>query len=190
MRKWVHVILLGAILALGAWFSLRDLTFISPDTGLRYLQVRAFEVSGWRNGVVPYPGLQFDPGLRFVPYYHAYTRYGDGLLLIVSLFFPLAVAAMRTLFGPAGIVVVPVLGTLVTAASVAGLWQLAGFRRARWLFWGTALATPLLFYSLTLWDHTIGVGLSTLGVYLVNTHSPFIGCWDSVELTCAAVANR
>jgi hypothetical protein len=166
MRKWVHVLLLGAVLAVGAWHSLSDRIFISPDTGLRYLQVRTFEEYGWRQGIVPYPGLQFDPGMRFVPYYFAYSRYGDGLLLMISLFFALTVAAMRTLFGPAGIVIVPVIGTLVAAASVAGLWQLAGFRHARWLFWGTALATPLLFYSLTLWDHSIGVGLSTLGVYL------------------------
>jgi hypothetical protein len=52
MRKWVHVILLGAILAPGAWFWLRDLTFISPDTGLRYLQVRAFEESGYGGSCV------------------------------------------------------------------------------------------------------------------------------------------
>lgn len=166
MRKWVHVILLGAVLALGAWFSLRDLTFYTPDNGVRYLQARTFEEYGWRHAAIPYPGLQFDPGMRFVPYYTAYSRYGDDMLIIISLFFPLAVAAMRTVFGPVGIVVMPVLGTLLAAGSVALLWGLAGQRHARWIFWGTAVTTPLLVYSMTLWDHTLGVGLSTAAVYM------------------------
>lgn len=166
MRQWVYVLLLGAILATGAWFSLRDLTFYTPDTGLRYLQVRTFEEYGWRQGAIPYAGLRYDPGMRFVPYYQAFSRYEDGMLIVVSLFFPLAVAAMRSLFGAAGMVVVPVLGTLLAAGSAALLWRLAGQRHASWLFWGTAVATPLLVYSMTLWDHTLGVGLSTAAVYM------------------------
>lgn len=193
MRQWGHVLLLAAILAVGAWFSLRELTFFTPDTGLRYLQVRTFEENGWGQAAIPYPGLQFDPGMRFVPYYQAFSRYGDNLLIVVSLFFPLAVAAMRTLFGAPGIVVVPVLGTLLAAGSTALLWRQADQRRTRWIFWGTAVATPLLVYSMTLWDHTLGVGLSTAAVYMAarwlddrRWHWPFF----SGALISLAVAQR
>lgn len=166
MSRWVHVLLLGAILAIGAWFSLRNLTFFSTDTGLRYLQALTFQEYGWRHAAVPYAGHAFDPGMRFVPYYYAFSRYGDQLLLEISPFFPLAVAGLQYLLGRVGIVVAPIAGTMLTAASVVGLWHLAGRHRGPWLFWGTALATPLVFYSLTLWDHTTGVALSTLAVYM------------------------
>jgi hypothetical protein len=166
MSKWWHVLLLGILLAAGAWFSLRDLTFFSSDTGLRYLQVRTFQEYGWRQAAIPYDGLQYDPGMRFVPYYGAYSRYGNELVIVISLFVPLAVAVSRNLFGPVGIVVVPVVGTLITAGGAAALWHLIGQQRARWIFWGTALSTPLLFYSMTLWDHTVGVALSTVAVYM------------------------
>lgn len=166
MRQWGHVLLLGAVLAVGAWFSLRDLTFFSPDTGLRYLQARTFQQYGWQQAAIPYHGLRFDPGMRFVPYYYAYTPFGDSLLLAISPFFPLAVAAMLNLFGQAGIAVMPVIGTLLAAGAVTGLWSLSGERPTPRILWGTVLATPLLFYTMTLWDHTVGVGLTTLAVYL------------------------
>lgn len=165
IRQWGHVLLLAAILAVGAWFSLRDLAFFSSDTGLRYLQARTIQEYGWRQIPVPYAGLPYDPGLRFVPYYYAYTPYGDHLLLAISPFFPVAVAGLLTLFGRPGLVILPVLGAVAAAAGVAGLGRLAGLNDWRRLFWGAVMATPLVFYSMTLWDHTVGVALSTAAVY-------------------------
>lgn len=154
-----HLLALGAGLLLLAWWLQRGPTFFSSDTGLRFMQVKSLLARGWQSPVMVNPGQPLDPGLNYLPYYFAYARIGDQIYLPISALFPLLASFWYAGVGAAGLAVVPVLGAVLAAAAVYKLGRLSGLPHAFWGLWLAVLATPLLFYSLTFWDHTLGTAV-------------------------------
>lgn len=161
----------GLILAAGlglyllSWLSLRTLTFFTTDTGLRLLQMQALIESNWQSFAIPYPYRTVDPDLAHVPYYYAYLLIDEHVYLALSPFFLYVGSWLYAALGTWGLPVLPVLGTVLTALAVAGLVYLSRLPGWRWVFLGTMFATPLLFYSLELWDHTFGLLFAVGGLY-------------------------
>jgi hypothetical protein len=161
--SWQIVLLSALLLALG-WLSVSSLTFFSGDTGLRYYQVRELIDNGWRTVAVDYPARFLDPHLEHVPFYYAYVVVDDQLFLSISPYFPLLASFLTTLLGTVGLAVLPVLGTVATAAATYRLAKLSGLSSSPLVLWATALATPLLFYALAFWDHAFVTAFALWGV--------------------------
>jgi hypothetical protein len=149
-----------------SWLSISTLTFFTSDTGLRLTQIQSLIEHQWRTFAIDYPARFVDSELQHVPYYDAYLVIDDQLYLPVSPFFPLIVSWLYALVG--GIIalpLVPALGGVLTGLMVYRLARLSGLPHSHFAFWGTIFATPLFFYSLTLWDHTLGTALALGGTY-------------------------
>ena len=146
------VLLLGAT----AVYLLSSLTFFSNDIGLRFLQIRTLIESGWQTFAVPYPARFLDPELAHIPYYYAYLLLDGQLYLNISPYLPLITSFLFKHFGPTALPTLPVLAGVTTALATYKLGKFTRVRYPHLLLWFTVLATPILFYSLTLWDHTLG----------------------------------
>lgn len=163
----LHLVLMFIILFILAWPSITSLLFFISDTGLRYLQIQELIEHGWRTFAVDYPGYRFDPGLRHVPYYDVYYVINEQLYLSITPFFPFLASLLYAAVGKAGLVLLPVLGGVLTAAAGYFLARYGRLRHPFVFLWGIILCTPVLFYSLELWDHTLASGLALSGVALL-----------------------
>ncbi len=161
----VHISLLGLALFLLAWAAFSSLTFLTSDTGLRFLQIRELIAHQWQTFAIDYPAQFLDPDLQYPPYYYAYSLIDNQIYLNISHFLPWLASFLYVALGPIGLSVMPVLGGLLTAVAVYRLGVLAQVKYTRLLLWATVFGTPILFYSLELWDHTLAAACATWAVY-------------------------
>ncbi|MBX3056482.1 MAG: glycosyltransferase family 39 protein [Anaerolineae bacterium] len=167
-RLWLHVLgLFLLLLGLGGYLATTR-TFLLSDVGLRFWQVRALLDNGGQSLAVTYPGQVYDPNLQHIPFYFAYALVDGQIFLNITPFVPLAAAGFYMLLGEVGLVIVPVLGTVLTAVAVYLLLRLTNVSGAVGWFWVTAVGTPLFFYALELWDHTPAVACAAWAVYGVS----------------------
>lgn len=159
-NPYFHAFLLFLIIFFPAWLSLSSLTFFASDNGLRYLQVRELVDQRWHTLAIDYPLRTADSGLEHIPYYSAYLIIKDEIFLATSPFFPLIASFLYALVGKPGLALLPAAGAVFAALALYWLARLARVPNTRWLLWGAVLATPLLFYTLTFWDMTLGTAFA------------------------------
>ncbi len=160
-----HAALLSLALVLLAWVSISSLTFLSSDTGVRFLQIRELATHQWQTFAIDYPAQLLDPDWQFTPYYHSYALLDNQLYFKISHIFPLFASVLYACLGTAGLVVLPALGGVITAVAIYRLGILSKVKYPYWLFWATVFGTPLLIYTLELWDHSLAAACAAWGVY-------------------------
>ncbi len=162
-----------------AFFVLPQDAFFSSDEGLKFIQLQNFLRNGHSGLTVEYPGRGLDPDLSYVPINNPPTLIRDGQLYAVyPVVFPLLATPLYRALSYAGLYVIPVVTGLLTLVITCWLARLTGGS-------GTSstivlgLCSPLVFYSLVFWDHTLGTMLSTLAILLVvknleNARKPWL----------------
>jgi hypothetical protein len=168
----LYILLLGTLLPLNS--------FWSGDQGAKLVQVLSLLRSRFTETAIPYPGLTIDPARQFTPQPALYTWPRDGVYY--SIFsYPYAALTAIPFFGLgyAGLYVIPVLATLATftvSAFTARHLGLPGWRISPVLL---ALATPLSFYALVFWEHSLATGLAAAatlaGIYAIEAGERRIG---------------
>jgi hypothetical protein len=155
LSDYLIVVALTGILLCIALLLGRFTTFFTVDHDIKYLAASSL-LHHWNNAAIPYPLKSLDPSGRYTlpltawVHGHQYAGY--------SLPFELLAAAAMSLFGPAGLVLPPILGTsalLTIQLQLASALGLKGRREV--LLLATVAATPVFFYSLVFWEHTWGV---------------------------------
>lgn len=147
-----------------AWYAAQG-TVWSPDSGARLLQVQAILEHGpawW----ISYPAEALDPkhqnsSLSFFGFSH-----GGRTFIFYSFLFAQLSAFFYGHFGFFGLAVLPMLGGLgaaVASLTTARLLQLR-FPVAPMLL--TALATPVVLFSMVFWDHSVTTGIASGALYL------------------------
>jgi hypothetical protein len=141
--------------------------FFSSDEGLKLIQVQNFARQGIAGFSLDYPGRGLDPDLSYVPINNPPTLIREGQVYAVyPIVFPLLATPLYRILGYAGLYVIPLVSGLLTLVITCWLARLTGGS-------GTSstiilgLGSPLVFYSLVFWDHTLGTMLSTLAIGLV-----------------------
>lgn len=147
------------------WWLNRTISIFVSDTGLRFIQIRELIANGWQTLAVSYPGRVFDPDLIHVPYYYAYSLVDGEIFLNISPFMPWLASWGYAALGVAGMMLVPALGGALTAVGVYRLAQLSQLPRPRLVMWLAIFATPMFFYSIELWDHTLATAAAAWSVY-------------------------
>jgi hypothetical protein len=141
--------------------------FFSSDEGLKFIQVQNFVRKGWQDFTLDYPGRELDPDLRYVPINNPPALIREGRLYAVyPIFFPLLAAPLYRLLGYAGLYVIPLASGLLTLIITYRIARLTGGKGPSSIV-VLGLCSPLIFYSLVFWDHTLGTLLATLAVLLV-----------------------
>lgn len=134
--------------------------FYSVDGEVKYLAAQAI-AHHLLNPAIAYPYHHLDPGGAFtLPLTgwlngHEYAGYSLPFLYLTGL--------CVAIFGVGGVLLPAILGTVALLAAQLRLARLLRIQNTVLVLFVTVAATPILFYSLTLWEHTWGVALFLLG---------------------------
>jgi hypothetical protein len=147
--------------------------FWSPDEGGKLLQAKTIRFHRGVDYVLPYPGERLDPELR---YYASRTRgRGERSLYPVRddrggfhfhwpMWFPLLSLLPLSLFGITGVYVLPLLAGWLTALLSGRLAAEVDSSLEVPAILAVGLASPIYFYSLCFWEHTLATALGLLAV--------------------------
>lgn len=145
----------------GALSSMPKDVFWHPDEGAKFLALQTIHWDGGITYTVPYPGRVIDPGFEFYPgrcrgaLVYPMPEPDGGVRLRWPIWFSLASRPFFDVFGVAGVYVLPLLGGWLTAV-VAGRWMaIANPRLAPFAILLVGCGTPMLFYSLGFFEHTL-----------------------------------
>ena len=160
----VYILTLAGLEGDGLW---------QVDNANKLLQVQAILHSGGEEFSLPWPGKTYDPAIEYNPIPNLFSRVEDGRLFSVfSPVFALVSTVPYALVGQAGLYILPLLASLIM---LVGVGRLANFiaveagspspaqRHAAILLAGTC--TPVWFYSVVFWEHTIAVCLCVWSLY-------------------------
>jgi hypothetical protein len=168
MRRPLFTLACVAIIyAIPAFVVLPQEAFVSSDEGLKFIQLQNFVRRGISGLTLDYPGRGLDPDLNYIPINNPPVLIRGGQIYAVyPVFFPLLVAPLYRALSYAGLYVIPLASGLLTLLAAYYLARLTGGRGISSII-VLGLCSPLLFYSLVFWDHTLGTILSTLAMVLV-----------------------
>lgn len=139
--------------------------FWITDGGNKFVQLRSFSETG--SIAIDYPAEDIDPRKRFFPRGgHHFKSINDKMYSFYPPYFSLISAPFYKLFGWNGIFIIPLFSTIACLFFVFKILQFLRLPKERILLFLSAFGTPLFFYSLTFWEHTLAVLLSTASVYL------------------------
>ncbi len=149
--------------------SMQRHVFWSPDEGGKLLQARSIRARRGLSREIVYPGAVLDPELRM---YAAkidarsalfpIPRSDGGVSFHWPIWFPLASKLPLALFGVSGIYLLPLLAGLWTAALSGRLAAEVDPVLEAPAVLLVGLATPIYFYSLCAWEHTLATAFATL----------------------------
>jgi hypothetical protein len=172
--------------------------FWSPDEGAKFIQLHSLE---WRHGLryaIPYGAQHIDPEFEFYPTrcrfedIYPVPRAGGGVTFHWPMWFPLGSRLLVDAFGLTGLYVVPLLsGWLIAllAGRLIGAWDTL---LAPLAILAVGLATPIAFFSLTFWEHTLATLLGLAALTLVAGGRPrrIATLWLIAPLLLAAALLR
>jgi len=140
-------------------------SFWITDGGNRFIQLQSLLRTGQFD--IEYPAKSIDPDKTFFPRGgHHFQQHDDAIHSFYPIYFSLIVSPFYRVLGGVGLYVLPLLGTLLTLIMSCKILNELGDRRRDWhSVLVVAFCTPIFFYSLTFWEHTLAVGLSTLAIY-------------------------
>jgi hypothetical protein len=159
-------VLVPAALMCGFLRLLPPRVFWITDGGNRYIQVQSFARQAPPE--IAYPARRLDPGLRFFPWSgHHFQAVGGRVVSYYLPWFALLSLPGYRLAGAAGLYLLPLAAAIATLLLFPLLLEEAGLAAARapaTLVLG--LATPLLFYGITFWEHSLAI-LPALGAAIL-----------------------
>jgi hypothetical protein len=168
----VAIVTAAAALALLATFP-REV-FWGPDCGNHFIQLQQFLRSP--SLAIDDPSRHVEPTGRLAPTAgHHLLRKGDLLYSFYSPWFPLLSVPFYRLLGAAGLFVIPIAATIALIVLFGSLYramfgdEFAGLAAA-----ALVAASPLFFYTIVFWEHTLAVALSTAGILLLLRRKPAV----------------
>jgi hypothetical protein len=161
-----------AALYLILWLILPKPSFWGIDNGIKFQSARSFAATG---GIgIPYHGLDFDPQGAFCPIVKPFGSLNGGLQVpVFSVAFIILCGIFYFIFGNIGPHLVSLLGGWGCLLSAWFLWTRYKPQNDGCLFLLIlGLGSPLLFYSMTLWEHSIAMALVALSfAFLIQDQS-------------------
>ncbi|MFW2382813.1 MAG: hypothetical protein ACN4GZ_13735, partial [Acidimicrobiales bacterium] len=107
------------------------------------------------------------------------ARREAGWINITSLPMVMATKPLVGLVGPRGLLVFPLLGSVLACLAAGELGRRFGATSWRPGFWVAASCSPISVYALDFWEHSLGLGLMMAGVasllYVLDASSPPLG---------------
>jgi hypothetical protein len=162
---------MGIVVGIYCWLAFAYLptgAHWTPDTGIKRLQADSLRFHPWLDLTIHYPGRWIDPDLSFLPFGRNFHYVWQGEVYFAQ---PPIVAILGKPFilvlGDTGERVMPLLAGLASVYLVAVLMGRLHLRPAWAGVLVAGLATPLLFYSLHFWEHTLAAALGLGAVVLV-----------------------
>ena len=142
--------------------------FWSLDEGGKWIYMENVLRTGNPRAPLIYPGRYLDTNLESVPLFF-YGRIGHQIYTWWPVGFPLLTLPFYKILGWAGMFLLPALAGAITVYFSAKIAEtLSGSKTtSRAVALITAFATPVAFYSMTFWEHTLSVAGVVVTLYLI-----------------------
>jgi len=153
--------------------------FWITDGGNRYIQLQNIETYEHDPFVIRYPAVSLDPKGEFFPSggHHFIQRLGKRYSFY-PFYFPLVSTVPFRWFGPTGLYLIPLLSSMGCFVLLYLVFRpTLGEGPAAFMIPVVGLCTPLFFYSLTLWEHTLAVLLFLMSIYLFYVSGQMTRHW-------------
>ncbi|MFQ5963081.1 MAG: hypothetical protein ACE5KZ_02225 [Candidatus Scalinduaceae bacterium] len=165
------------VIVTGVWFSslffLPKDAFWSGDMGVKLIQVNSFISKQYSGISLDYPGRDIDPQLKFYP-----LSGDEGAVLVFEVdgkmyskdqvFFTFLSSFFYKAFGYSGLYVISFFAGAFTLILTFLICKHSPARKYAWCsIFLIGLATPLWFYSITFWGHTLATFLFSLALFLM-----------------------
>jgi hypothetical protein len=140
------------------------------DCGAKALLAEQFLATGFDRLAFEYPAAPYDPDGRAFPIPAPFAvPVGDVFVSQYPPAYPATAAPFLALLGPAGLRIPAALG-VAACAFLFAFWTAPVFGERRAIAGGLALAvaTPLFFYGVTIWEHSITVALPLAAVVALS----------------------
>jgi hypothetical protein len=175
-------------------------TYWINDCGNKALMAERLLATGYRELGFDYPAAAIDPQARAFPIAPPFAVARDGgFVSVYPPAYPALAAPFLAAFGPLGLRIPAALG-VAACAGLLTLWlgTAVGSARAFGAGAALALATPLFFYGITLWEHSLTVALGLGSWMLASRDAPArlfaagllagLACWLREELALLGIA--
>ncbi len=143
--------------------------FWITDAGNKCIQAQSIALSRFTHVSIAYPAASVDRGFEFFPTDAGrFQRKNGSCYSIAPFYFPWISAYLLRLFGFGGLRIIPFVSgvtLLLLVPRIMKRLKLSCSIPAAILF--TALGTPIFFYSVVFWEHTLAVLLSTAAIVLI-----------------------
>jgi len=136
--------------------------FWSPDEGGKYLTLQQIVTTGEWSNPLPYPAAPIDPLLQHVPLLY-WLRVDNVIYSWWPNWFPALSSLPYQLVGVRGLFLIPTVSAMVIGLSVYAAVASISKRAALGALLAITLASPIWFYGLTYWEHTLHSLLILLG---------------------------
>ncbi|HHE46622.1 MAG TPA: hypothetical protein ENL08_02820 [Bacteroidetes bacterium] len=169
-RKEALVLIVICVLYLVLWWFLPKPSFWGLDNGFKYQGARAFAETGQIR--VAYTGADFDPQGGYRPMVFPYgVMSGNAQIPVFSVLFMVLGGFLINLMGAVGPYLLPLIGGWGCLLAGWFMWvRLRPGLDGRMFLIMLGLGSPLLFYSLTLWEHSLSMVFVILSfVFLIQT---------------------
>ena len=158
-RPGLRAVIVIGFLYLLLWLILPKPAFWGIDNGFKYQGARQFANTG--SVLIEYSGAEFDPEGAFrsiIPPFGLMR--GDKIAPVFSVLFMIFAGILYKVFGPVGPFLLPLFGGWISLIAGAFLWRrVSPGRHPVFFLTMLGLGTPLLFYSLALWEHALATAL-------------------------------
>jgi hypothetical protein len=169
-----HGLLVISVLVFIIFFSLAILKpkgiFWSLDEGGKWIYMENVLRTGSPRAPLIYPGRSLDSKLENVALFF-YGRIGQKIYTWWPVGFPLVTLPFYKLLGWAGLFILPSLaGAIIVyfSGKIAETFSSKLKNSGRLIALTIALATPVAFYSMTFWEHTISVACVVITLYCIQ----------------------
>ncbi len=166
-RREAYLIMGIAALYLLLWLMLPKPAFWGLDNGIKYQGMRSFSETG--KIVLPNPavGLGIDSQYRAIPPPFGIIS-ANGQIPVFSPLFQILGGIFLRLFGRSGPFLLPLIGGWGVLLASWSLWVRQRERHDGTIFLLlVGLGSPLMFYSLALWEHTLAAAAITYAIALL-----------------------
>ena len=154
------ILLIGLLYGLIVAVLPKDVFWII-DGGNKFIQIQSMAMSKFPDFSVHYPAKDIDPGLDFFPYCgHHYKVIEGSIYAVFPFYFSLVSLLPYLLLGIQGIYILPVLASLLCLLITHFLLRQVRYEDKYGLgLLLLAFCSPLFFYSLTFWEHSLAAML-------------------------------
>lgn len=187
-RAEAHVIIAIAVIYLLMWIVLPKPSFWGIDNGFKYQGMKSFAKTG--SIQIPYNGRDIDPAGKYRPILKPFgVMNGDHQVPVFSPAFMYVGGMFYFAFGKAGPWLLPLIGGWLTLFTAWLMWiRHKQESDGRLFLIILGLGSPLLFYSLTLWEHTLAMACVTFAISKICRNRDDTNAKRDVEVSIITAA--
>lgn len=162
--------LLAASVLVVLWAGLPKDAFYSSDGGIKLVQLKSLIANNYRNVSLEYLGQDIDPNSAISPFQVEPLLYiKDGRnYSVFPIAFPFLSSFFYRIWGYPGLYIIPIAASLFSLLLVYAIArQILDTGMSIFIMLATLFATPVLFYSLTFWEHMLATCLLLSAIYIL-----------------------